>query len=127
VAKGQVGKANAVVAATSTACGAVGYGLAGIVLALAATVGLQRPTNLLFIADGTSFALAALLVAGVANLGGGTIAMRLTGSFRRTWGIQAARQHLAIGALAAFLIAISFPALLALAYKLNGSQGPTPY
>ena len=129
VARGQVGKANAIVAATSTACGAIGFGLAGAVLATAATYGIPKPaqTSLLFVADGLTFAIAALLVLGIANLGGGAIAMRVTGSLRRAWRIDAVRPHLVVSAMAAFLIAISFPALLALAYKLNTGQGAPTY
>ena len=129
VARGQVGKANAIVAATSTACGAIGFGLAGAVLATAATYGIPKPaqTNLLFVADGLTFAIAAVLVLGVTNLGGGAIAMRVTGSLRRAWRIDAVRPHLVVSAMAAFLIAISFPALLALAYRLNTGQGAPTY
>ena len=127
VAPGQVGKANAMVTATMTACGALGFGLAGATLALAQQVGIPHPTTVLFIGDAVTFALAALLVAGIPNLGGGTTTMRVTGSWRRAWALDAARAHLTVGATAAFLLAMSFPALLALAYYIQPQAGGTTY
>ena len=112
---GQVGKANAMVAATTMLSGAVGFGLAGGILALAPT-----STNLLFIADGMTFALAAAVILGVRNLGGGRKAASVSGALRRSWSLVAARSQLVIGVLAAFLIPISFPALVALAYARGG-------
>ena len=52
---------------------------------------------------------------------------RVTGSLRRAWALDSARPHLVVGTLAAFLIAISFPALLALAYRLNPMSGGFTY
>ena len=127
VATGQVGKANAMASATTNACGAAGFGLAGIILAAAQQLGAPQPTNVLFIADGATFGIAALLVLGIPRMGGGIEAIRVTGSLRRTWSIAAVRPHLAVSALAAFLLAISFPALLALAYKVNSGAGPQTY
>jgi putative nucleotidyltransferase with HDIG domain len=126
VASGQVGKANAMASATTNACGAIGFALAGIILAAAVQVGARQPTNILFIADGATFAIAALLVLGIPRMGGGLSAIRITGSLRRAWSMANVRPHLTVSALAAFLLAISFPALLALAYKVNGSAGPKP-
>ena len=130
VPSGQVGKANALAAATATACGAIGFGVAGTLLLVAQQVGLpqKQETNLLFVADAATFAVAGLLVLGIPSLGGGTVAMHLTGSLRRAWRIDAVRPHLSISALAAFLIAISFPALLTLAYNVTStSAGPMTY
>lgn len=45
----------------------------------------------------------------------------MSGALRRTWSVVDARPHLVVGTLAAFLIPISFPALLALAYHYGGS------
>ncbi|HCG03313.1 MAG TPA: hypothetical protein DEV93_22590 [Chloroflexi bacterium] len=121
VAAGQVGRANAMVAAAGTLAGAVGFGLAGLVLALT----LQSSgTKVLFLIDAATFATAALIMLGIPSLGGGTTNMHLTGALRRAWSIESARPHLAIGAIAAFLLSMSFPALFALAYKLstNGAQ-----
>jgi putative nucleotidyltransferase with HDIG domain len=127
VATGQVGRANAMVTATMTACGALGFGLAGATLALAQQVQIPHPTTLLFVADAVTFALAALLVFGIRNLGGGTTTMRVTGSWRRAWALDAARTHLTVGAAAAFLLAMSFPALLALAYHIEPQAGGPTY
>src|SRR5207248_2039192 len=56
--------------------------------------------------------------------GGGSTAARVAGAIRRAWTIVEARPHLVIGTLAAFLIPISYPALLALAYQVwrDGGQ-----
>jgi MFS family permease len=119
---GQVGKANAMVAATTMLAGAVGFGLAGAILALS-----PKSTNLLFIADAITFLLAAAIVAGIPNLGGGAINASVSGALRRSWAVVAARPHLVVGTLAAFLIPISFPALLALAYARAPGQGGQLY
>jgi len=121
VAAGQVGRANAMVASVGTLAGAVGFGLAGLILALT----LQSSgTRVLFLIDAATFGVAALIMLGIPSLGGGTTSMRLTGALRRAWSIDAARPHLALSVLAAFLLAMSFPSLFALAYKLstNGAQ-----
>jgi len=112
VPAGQVGKANAIVAATTMLAGAVGYALAGGILAL------FQSTTALFFADAATFVLAAALILGIPTLGGGTFSAPISGALRRTWSIVAARPHLVIGTLAAFLIPISYPALLSLAYSL---------
>jgi putative nucleotidyltransferase with HDIG domain len=127
VAPGQVGKATAIMTATLTACGALGYGIAGAVLAGAQYVHFSTPVNVLFFTDAATFAIAGSLVLGVGNLGGGSAAEHLTGSLRRAFRISAARPHLVIGTLAAFLLAISFPALLALAYRLAPDRGGQLY
>jgi putative nucleotidyltransferase with HDIG domain len=111
---GQVGKANAMVAATTMLAGAVGFGLAGAILALS-----PKSTNVLFVADAMTFALAAAIVVGIPSLGGGAVAAPVSGALRRSWAVVAARPHLVIGTLAAFLIPISFPALLTLAYQVS--------
>lgn len=117
VPPGQVGKANAMVAATTMLAGAVGFGLAGAILALS-----PRSTNMLFIADAITFALSAAIVVGIPNLGGGAKAASVSGALRRSWSVVAARPHLVVGTLAAFLIPISFPATLALAYARGGQM-----
>jgi len=115
VAAGHVGKANAMVTATTMIANALGFGLAGAILAL-----YPGSPTVLFIVDAATFVLAATLVVGITTLGGGSPAMSLTGAFRRTWAISAARAQLVIGTLAALLIPISFPALLALAFSRGG-------
>ena len=121
VSVGQVGRANAMVAAAGTVAGAAGFGLAGMILALTLQA---NGTRVLFLIDAATFAIAALIMLGIPSLGGGIITMRLTGAWRRAWSIDAARPHLAIGTIAAFLLSMSFPALFALAYRLstNGAQ-----
>jgi putative nucleotidyltransferase with HDIG domain len=113
VPAGQVGKANAIVAATTMLAGAIGFGLAGGILALSPA---KSPPNMLFVADAITFAFAAAIVFSIPTLGGGTAAASVSGALRRSWSIVALRPHLVIGTLAAFFIPISFPALLALAY-----------
>ena len=110
---GQVGKANAIVAAATMLAGALGFGIAGGILSL-----FPRTTNVLFIADAATFVLAAAIILGIPTLGGGSIGTPVSGGFRRSWAVVAARPHLVIGTLAAFLIPMSYPALLALAYQV---------
>jgi putative nucleotidyltransferase with HDIG domain len=118
VPAGQVGKANAVVAAVSMLTGAVGFGIAGVILGL-----FPRATSALFIADAMTFILAAGIVLSIPTLGGGSTTAPVVGGIRRSWRIIAARPHLVIGTLAAFLIPISYPALLALAYQVSAQVG----
>ena len=117
VPAGQVGKANALLVATTMLAGAIGFALAGAILTLSSSL------MILFLADAATFALAAAIVFGIPSLGGGAAASRVSGALKRTWAIAAARPHLVIGTLAAFLIPISFPALLALAYQVPGNGG----
>jgi putative nucleotidyltransferase with HDIG domain len=117
----QVGKANAIVAATTMLMGAIGFALAGGIFAVFQT------TDPLFIVDGATFALAAAILVGIPNLGGGLIKTSVSGALRRSWAIVSVRPHLVIGALASFLLPISFPALLALAYQVTPKQGGQTY
>ena len=117
VPSGQVGKANAIVATTSMLGGAVGFALAAGGLTLLAY--LHQPISLLFIADAATFALAAVIVLGIPSLGGGSATVPMFGALKRSWSVASARPHLVLGTLAAFMIAISFPALLAMAYQLS--------
>jgi len=118
VPAGQVGKANAMVAATNMLAGAIGFALAGAILTL-------FPIMVLFLVDAATFALAAAIILGIPSLGGGSMTAPISGALRRTWTIVSARPHLVIGTLAAFLIPISFPALLSLAYRVSTSGGQT--
>ena len=120
VPSGQVGKANAIVAATTMLTGAVGFGVAAAILSR-----FPSSINILFVADAVTFILAAAIILGIPNLGGGAVTASVSGAFRRSWAIVDARPHLIISTLAAFLIPISLPALLALAYKLSPSGGQT--
>jgi putative nucleotidyltransferase with HDIG domain len=118
VPAGQIGKANALVVATTMLAGALGFALAGAILSM------SQSLTILFLADAATFALAAAIVLGIPSLGGGAAAARFSGALKRTWSILSARPQLVIGALAGFLIAISFPSLLAAAYQVsvNGAQ-----
>jgi len=118
---GLAGRANAMVATVGTLAGAAGFGLAGLILALTFR---SNGTKVLFLVDAATFAIAAVIMQGIPTLGGGTTTTRLTGALRRAWAIPAARAHLTIGALAAFLIAMSFPALFGLAYRVATSDVP---
>ena len=117
----QVGKANAIVAATTMLAGAIGFALAGGILAV------FQMTSPLFIVDAATFALAAAIVIGIPSLGGGEVRTSVSGALTRTWAIVSLRPHLVIGTLASFLLPISFPALLAMAYQLSPKQGGQTY
>lgn len=112
VPTGQVGKANAIVVATTMLAGAVGYAVAGGILAV------FQSATFLFYADAATFVLAAALIYGIPSLGGGALSSSVSGALRRTWSIAGARPHLVMGTLAAFLLPMSYPALLSLAYVL---------
>jgi putative nucleotidyltransferase with HDIG domain len=118
VPAGQAGKANAIVASTTMLAGAIGFGVAGGILGL-----YPKSTNVLFIADAITFVLAAVIVLSIPTLGGGSIKTSLSGAFQRSWAIAAIRPHLALGTLAAFVLPISYPALLALAYEVSSRGG----
>jgi len=120
VPPGQIGKANAVVAATTMLTGAIGFGVAAALL-----TEFPESINVLFIADAMTFVLAAVIILGIPNLGGGSIGTSVSGALRRSWSFVEARPHLVISTLAAFLIPISMPALLALAYQVSTAGGQT--
>lgn len=122
VPTGQVGKANALVQATSMLAGAVGFAVAGAILSLA-----PRSANLLFIADAATFVLAAAIIVGIPGLGGGVASTAISGAFRRSWAIVNARPHLVLATLAALLIPMSYPAVLSLSYQLSGQNGGRTY
>src|SRR5438093_8895372 len=121
VPSGQVGKANAIVSATTMLAGAIGFGLAAAFLTR-----FQDPidSRWLFIGDAVTFVLAAGIVLGIPNLGGGAVATKVSGAMRRSWSLIEARPYLVLSTLAAFLIPMSFPALFSLAYVISsdGSQ-----
>ena len=123
VPPGQVGKANAIVSATTMLAGAVGFGLAAAYFSR-----FQNPIDgkWLFIGDAITFLLAAGIILGIPNLGGGSISTKVSGALRRSWGFIEARQYLVISTLAALLIPMSLPALLALAYRIS-SDGSEAY
>src|SRR4029077_18171870 len=67
VPAGQIGKANAIVLGTTMLAGAVGFALAGAILAV-------FPIKVLFMTDAVTFVLAAAIVLGIPSLGGGATA-----------------------------------------------------
>src|SRR3989442_14231343 len=89
--------------------GALGFGIAGGILSL-----FPRSTNVLFIADAARFVLAAVIILGIPTLGGGSIGTPVSGGFRRSWAVVAARRNWVIGTLGHFLFPISNPAFFAL-------------
>jgi putative nucleotidyltransferase with HDIG domain len=111
---GQVGKGNAMISATTMLAGAIGFGLAGGILAWS-----PKSTNILFWADAASFALAAAIVIGLPSLGGGIPKISISGALRRSWSMPGVRPHLVVGTLASSLLPLSFPALVALAYQVS--------
>lgn len=120
VSAGQVGKANAIVAATTMLGGAIGFGVAAAILSR-----FPGSLNALFIADAMTFVLGAVIIFGISNLGGGSIGTSVSGALRRSWAVVEARPHFAISTLAAFLIPISLPAVLAIAYKVSTTGAQT--
>jgi putative nucleotidyltransferase with HDIG domain len=120
VPTGQVGKANAIIAATTMLASAVGFGVAAAIL-----TSFPTQINALFIADASTFVLGAVIILGIPNLGGGSISTSVSGALRRSWAVLEARPHFTVSTVAAFLIPISFPALLALAYQISNTGGQT--
>jgi len=120
VSAGQVGKANAIVAATTMLGGAIGFGVAAAILSR-----FPGSINTLFIADAMTFVLGAVIILGIPNLGGGSIGTSVSGALRRSWAVVEARPHFAISTLAAFLIPISLPAVLAIAYQVSTTGAQT--
>lgn len=110
---GQVGKANAMIAATTMLMGAIGFGLAAAFLSQ-----FPRLINLLFVADAATFVLAATIILGIPSLGGGSQSAPVSGGLKRSWSVPAIRPQLVISTIAALLIPMSLPALLALAYQI---------
>ena len=121
VPPGQVGKANAVVAATTMLAGAIGFGLAGLLLQV---FGSPLP---LFFGDAATFVLAGVIVLGIPSLGGGAIQATVSGALTRSWSIARVRPHLVVGGMASLLLAMSFPALLALSYGISPRFGGQTY
>lgn len=107
----EVGAANAGLTAASMIAGALGFAFAGLVLLL------QVGSTALFIVDGISFAIAGSLLVGLGSLGGGVAKPKIWSGARISWSIAPARVHLALAGGAAFFLSMSFPALIALAYR----------
>jgi len=119
----EVGPANAGLSAAGMISGAAGYAVAGLVIWMTAS------STWLFVADGLTFLLAGLLVFGLGDLGGGVRRVGIWNGIGRTWAVSRARVHLLVAGAAAFFISMSFPALIALAYRLSphAQDGPKTY
>ena len=122
VPAGQVGKANAIVQASVMLAGAAGFAIAGTLLSLS-----PQSTNVLFIADAATFVIAAVIVRGIPSLGGGSISTSVSGALSRSWRVIGARPHLVVSTLAAFLIPMSAPAVVAMAYQISPQGGGQTY
>ena len=116
VPEAQVGRATSLAAAASTASSMGGILLAGAIL-------LVTSTAWLFVLDGLTFVISALLVASAGFLGG-RINTQISGAALRVLANPKVRQHILVAAMAAFFIAMSLPAVVALAYQQSsrGSQ-----
>ncbi len=115
-----LGTANAALAAVSRFVGAIGFGLAGLI------IWLTNSSEALFVIDGLTFAVAGILVLRIGDLGGG-VAVRAFEGVARAWAVKPARGHLVVAALSAFFITMSYPGLITLAYERSapghGAQG----
>src|SRR5258708_8099170 len=78
----QVGKANAIVAATTMLAGAIGFALAGGILAV------FQMTSPLFIFDAATFALAAAICIGIPSLCGGELLSSVSAALAPTCRIR---------------------------------------
>lgn len=107
----EVGAANAGLTVASMIAGALGFAFAGLILFL------QFGSLELFIIDGISFAIAGSLMLGLGSLGGGVTKARMWSGVLISWSIPRARVHLALAGAAAFFLSMSFPALIAVAYR----------
>jgi len=118
----ELGPANASLTAAGMIASAAGYALAGVLIWLTTQI------SWLFVVDGVTFALAGLLILGLGDLGGGVRKAGLLSGVARTWAVNRARVHLVIAAFGAFFLTMSFPTLIALAFKRvpdNGAQAYT--
>ena len=108
----EIPSANAVVAGATTVSQAVGYPLAALILWATAS------TTPMFLIDAGTFVLAAGLTLFAGALGGGVSSTRLAGALRATWAIPPSRFPLVVAGAGAFLISMTLPALVVLAYQL---------
>jgi hypothetical protein len=118
---GRIGRANALVVGAMAPGQVAGFAAAGVALARLAD---PRP---LYWVDAATFAVSALLVATLGELGGGVSGVRLRGGFARAWAIRAARPLLVVAGGVVFFIGMLNPALLPLAYVLSPGRGPSVY
>lgn len=116
----QIETANSVLLLALSTAQALGFGLAGALLA-------RWPQALwLFWLDAATFALSGLLVATIPGLGGGIKLAGLGSGLRVAFAVRPARALLIVAATASVLIGSATPALLPLAYEFAGN-GPSTY
>ncbi|PZR97772.1 MAG: hypothetical protein DLM67_07060 [Candidatus Nephthysia bennettiae] len=120
VTEGEVGAANALLMTAVTVAQGLGFGLAGMAL-----IRLSDPRPL-YLVDALSFALAALLIASVGDMGGGIVTTRLRGGVGRAWMIAGVPPLLVVAAATVFFVGMLNPTLLPVAYTLS-ANGPTAY
>jgi MFS family permease len=116
----EIGAATALLMTSVTLAQAAGFAIAGIALAH-----ISDPRNL-YIVDAFTFAAAAVIVATLGNIGGGTVTTRLRGGLRRAWSVPGARSLLVVAAATVFYVGMLNPSLLPAAYALS-TNGPTAY
>ena len=129
VPEGSIGPANSIVFGATWIAQALGAGLASLVLLLWPLLGLGWPaTTGLFLLDGLTFALAAILILPLPHLGGGASTVRVSQALRTSLSILAARPHLFLAASASFFLGLAFPTFIVLAYRLvSSSSGSLAY
>jgi len=119
VKENQVETANSVLLLALSTAQALGFALAGALLA-------RWPQALwLFWLDAGTFALSGLMVATIPGLGGGLKLARLGGGLRVAFAIPAARPLLMVAAAASVLIGAATPPLLPLAYQFSANGAST--
>jgi hypothetical protein len=99
---------------------AVGFAVAGVLIAF-----LPEP-QLLFFVDALTFAIAGALIMSVGSLGGGIATARLSGAMFRALASPRIRPHLLVAGAVALLASMLAPALLPLSYQLS-ANGVTVY
>jgi hypothetical protein len=115
-----VGPANAALLTATMLAQAVGFAVAGLGLA-----NLQDP-RVLYLADAASFAVAALIVSSLGDLGGGIATARLKGAVRRAWAVPGVAPLLGVAAATVCVIGMLNTALLPAAYMLS-TKGASAY
>jgi putative nucleotidyltransferase with HDIG domain len=120
VSKRDLTVANGVIATGTTVARAAGYPLA------AAILWTVNSASALYVVDGLTFAIAAVVTLHGRNFGGGITARRLGGVVKRAFDVASLRGTLVIAGSAAFLMSLQIPVVIALAAQLS-SNGPRTY
>lgn len=117
----RVASGNSTTIAAASIGQVVGFAIAGILLSLFTD---PRPFYLL---DAVTFLVAAILIAGLGDIGGSVRTASLSRGLREAFSIPSVRPYLAISAANTVATAILPPAFLPLAYKLAPGSGPQAY